>query len=117
MDIPKHERNTILVIERGKRYRRLLEHDELVRSLRHYFGVTYEVKEFGPSMFTKPLTDHIQMFSGAAVVVGPHGAGFANIVFCAEDTGVIEIGFDGSDGMSYQKTNYRWAYTTDIGLC
>jgi len=106
-DKPKQERRTILVIDRGQRYRRLLEHRELVLSLRRSFGESYKIEEFGPSVFNRPLSEHIKMFSSAAVVVGPHGAGFANLVFCAEGTGVVEIGFDGSDIMNLDEMYFQ----------
>jgi len=107
VDKPRRERRTILVIDRGYRYRRLLEHRELVLSLRRDFGKSYDIKEFGPNVFNRPLSEHIQLFSSAAVVVGPHGAGFANLVFCAEGTGVIEIGYDSSDVMSLDEMYFQ----------
>ncbi len=33
----------------------------------------------------------VALFASAAVVAGPHGAGFANLVFCAPGTRVIEV--------------------------
>lgn len=35
--------------------------------------------------------DQIRLFSEAAVVVGPHGAGLSNLVFCAPGTQVLEL--------------------------
>ena len=35
--------------------------------------------------------EHIKLLAGAAVVAGPHGAGFANLVFCAPGARSIEL--------------------------
>ena len=37
------------------------------------------------------VKDQIKLFSSASFVIGPHGAGIGNIVFCKEGTKVIEI--------------------------
>ena len=35
--------------------------------------------------------DQINIFNNANVIIGPHGAGFANLVFCKNSTKVIEL--------------------------
>lgn len=45
------------------------------------------------------LSDAISMFSSADVVIGIHGAGFQNVMFCKPGTTVIHIGSD---------TDYKW---------
>lgn len=35
--------------------------------------------------------EQARLFNSADVIVGPHGAGFANIVFCREKTAIIEV--------------------------
>jgi len=50
-----------------------------------------EVKVFTA---TGGLRDHMKIFHWADVVVGPHGAGFSNLIFCNRDAGVVEIGWD-----------------------
>jgi hypothetical protein len=40
---------------------------------------------------SKPLSAQIQTFHSASVVVGPHGAGLANVLFCQPGTAVIEL--------------------------
>ena len=37
------------------------------------------------------LIDQIALFSEAEAVVGPHGAGFTNLIWCAPDTKVVEF--------------------------
>lgn len=106
-------RRTILLIDRGRRSRYLHEHTALIAALRTlYTPMGYFVLTFGPEDFDSPLSRHIELFNGASVVIGPHGAGFANIVFCAQGTAVIELGFDGSDGMYMDDMYYQLA----IGL-
>ena len=46
------------------------------------------------------------MFNRAAVVC-PHGAGFANLVFCAPGTGVVEIGYDSTEVLSMDEMYYQ----------
>eukprot|EP00960_Hanusia_phi_P077328 768678-Hanusia_phi.AAC.1 len=45
------------------------------------------------------LQKHIDLFHNARTVVGPHGAGFANLVFAKSGTGVIELGWDSKNVM------------------
>jgi hypothetical protein len=86
---------TILIIDRGENARKYVRHAQLVEKLsgsQRIHGFNIEV--FSPSVLNKPLSEHIAIFSRAAVVVGPHGAGFSNLIFCREGTAVIEIGYD-----------------------
>jgi hypothetical protein len=43
------------------------------------------------SLSKVPLSEQIQLFSEARIVVGPHGAGFTNAVFCQEGSILIEF--------------------------
>eukprot|EP00804_Cyclotella_cryptica_P025085 CCRYP_016555-RB/>CCRYP_016555-RB protein AED:0.25 eAED:0.25 QI:37/1/1/1/0.66/0.5/4/725/769 len=40
------------------------------------------------------ITDSVELFRSAAVVVGVHGAALANIAFCTHGSTVIELGFE-----------------------
>ena len=109
-DLPAKSRKSILVVDRGGGARRLTEHRILVEALRKaHEPHGFKVEEFGPAEWKKPLRDHIAIFNRAAVVVGPHGAGFANMVFCAEGTAVIEIGFNGKQGMYMDEMYFQLA--------
>ena len=35
--------------------------------------------------------EQINIFNNAEIIIGPHGAGFANLVFCKKNTKVIEL--------------------------
>jgi hypothetical protein len=37
------------------------------------------------------VDDQIQLFSNAEIIIGPHGAGLANLIFCKPGTTIIEI--------------------------
>lgn len=47
------------------------------------------------------------MFNRAAIVIGPHGAGFSNLIFCREGTAVIELGFDSAEGMQLDEMYFQ----------
>ena len=57
-------------------------------------GIRLEVRALGRG----PLADDAAAFRAARVVVGVHGAGMANIVFCSDDASVVEIGY--TNGMA-----------------
>ena len=46
----------------------------------------------GCRLETMPLADQVALFHRAECVVGPHGAGLTNLLFCRSGTPVIEIG-------------------------
>ena len=64
--------------------RKILNEDEIVPLLarRGFIHVTLEEMS---------LADQIALFSEAEAVVGPHGAGFTNLIWCAPKTKVLEI--------------------------
>jgi hypothetical protein len=99
---------TILIIDRGEDARKYVRHAQLVEKLsgsQRIHGFNIEV--FSPSMLNKPLSDHIAIFSRAAVVVGPHGAGFSNLIFCREGTAVIEIGYDSPEVLQFDEMYFQ----------
>lgn len=64
--------------------RRVLNEDAVIKTLLPY-GFEIIKSE------TLSFQEQIAMFSQAEVVIGPHGAGFSNIVFCDPGTKVLEI--------------------------
>ncbi len=44
------------------------------------------------------MSDQVKLFAGASVIIGQHGAGLSNIMFCSPGTKVVEINIDNSDG-------------------
>jgi capsular polysaccharide biosynthesis protein len=57
-----------------------------------------------------PFADQVKLFRDAEVVVGPHGGGFANLVWCEAGTKVFEI-----FGTSSVRRCY-WSICNALGL-
>ena len=74
--LTNNENKNILVIKRAKGRRSYSEHNLLLKQLD---TVSKHVRIFEGN---STLEDHIQLFDRANVVIGPHGAGFSNLVFC-----------------------------------
>jgi capsular polysaccharide biosynthesis protein len=72
--------------------RGLLNHDRLFHALRKRFR-ELEWRVFTPEM---GVGEMLSLFRNARIVVGPHGAGFANLLFSPQRTGVLEICPSGS---------------------
>ena len=65
--------------------RRLLNEQELFSTVLQPLGFqAYQLSKM-------PFASQISLFAGADIVVGPHGAGLANLVFCKKGTRVIEL--------------------------
>ena len=64
--------------------RRLLNEEELDPILERngFVKVTLEAL---------PIAEQIAIFRGADVIIGPHGAGLTNIMFCRPGTRILEI--------------------------
>lgn len=101
--------NTILIIDRGgNAARRYVRHAQLVEKLKGSQRIPgFDIEVFDPSLLDAPLNVHIAMFSRAAVVVGPHGAGFSNLIFCREGTAVIEIGYDSPEVLQLDEMYFQ----------
>lgn len=68
--------------------------DLTTRPMRNEAAVIQEVERRGFEVVTPgslPLAEQIALFRGANLVVGPHGAGLTNIVFCEPGTIVYEL--------------------------
>jgi hypothetical protein len=74
----------VFVSRRHSKFRRLLNQDEIEHFLKGKgFGIfCLEKMGFG---------EQTRLFSNAKVVLAPHGAGLANLVFCKKQTKVIEL--------------------------
>ncbi|BAZ42354.1 TPR domain protein [Calothrix sp. NIES-4101] len=64
--------------------RRVINEDEVMQVLSPYGFVSY-------SLETMSFTEQIQLFSSAEIIIGPHGAGFTNIIFSQKQPIVIEF--------------------------
>ena len=82
-------RNRLILIRRSRK-RRFKEQREIEAAMKRTaadFNLTYTLFPDDP---TPSLNDTMAMFHSAAVVVAPHGAGLANLLFCAPATYVVE---------------------------
>jgi hypothetical protein len=83
---PKQDRRIFITraMRSSNRVRRLLNHEEIEDiAVRHGFEIICSEK--------LPLAEQVALFSEAAVIAGPHGAGFTNIVFAPPNARVIEM--------------------------
>jgi len=79
-----NRRRRIYLGRRGSRHRQVTNEDEVVRALA---GIGIETCH--PENLS--FLDQIRLFQSADVVIAPHGAALANIVFCPPNTQVAEI--------------------------
>src|SRR5262245_10081331 len=83
--IARPQKRKIYVSRRDARMRRLINEGDLIDLL---------VRRYGFEMLgsqVMPISQQILAFAEADTVIGPHGAGLTNIVFCKKGTAVIEI--------------------------
>eukprot|EP00744_Colponema_vietnamica_P021214 GILI01030262.1.p1 GENE.GILI01030262.1~~GILI01030262.1.p1 ORF type:complete len:476 (+),score=109.42 GILI01030262.1:71-1498(+) len=108
--LPDEQRNRIVVIRRDGGTRRLVNHDALLERLKQVF------KAENIHVFTAagPLSEHVDMFRRAALVIGPHGAGFANLVWCGSGTTIIELGYDSLEVMGLDDMYYKVSRALDL---
>lgn len=87
----KLPRDLVIFVHRaGKSNRQILDHESLYQRLSvlsESFGMKFVVH----GNQTVSVLEQIVMFSRAAVVIGVHGAGLSNIVYCRSKTFLIEI--------------------------
>lgn len=64
-----------------------------------------EAADFTPVVMSKlPVEEQVGLFAGARTIIGAHGAGMANIAFCAPGTRVIELySRDGAGTDAFQR--------------
>ena len=101
---PEAQARPRLYISRASaRTRRIANEPGLLDVLARY-GFT------GVSLETLTFADQVRLFRSAECVIGPHGAGLANLVFCAPGTPVIEI-------LPSKDTNVcYWILSQHVGL-
>lgn len=115
------KRNKVVFIRRtGRRYfhnQTVIE--KVVEMAVRAYNLSYEVFKDNPS---PPLVDMMCMFSAAVMVVAPHGAGFANLVFSEPGTFIIEgVCNRPHTNLFFQRTaqvlGHRWHGIPSTGGC
>ena len=94
-EVPMNDRNLVILLHRGRKQRTLpldLEKEVVAILQRAVVGTPYEVKVYTFSKQEYPTFDTIlDLFNRAAVIIGVHGAGLANLMWAPRCTSVIEI--------------------------
>jgi hypothetical protein len=116
MRIAQEDRRTLVFIKRpGSGWGRGLgNHDEVVRSIE-------ALPPFASSrLFVRifegegSMREQIAVFAGARAVLGPHGAGFSNLMFSEKGTKVVEIGWQGDGGAGRRLDGKQGMWLSDI---
>lgn len=85
---PLQNKKKIILIKRNNR-RILINHNELLYSLKERFKDNYMIEE--ADFDNKTLKEQINMMYDCKILIGPHGAGFTNMFFLNELTQIIEF--------------------------
>lgn len=92
----------IYISRKTASHRRLLNEPEILALLKTYGFQEVDLEEWS-------FLDQVRLFRDAEIIVGPHGSGLANLVFCRAGTRVIElfprVGID-----------YYWRLCEAVGL-
>jgi hypothetical protein len=80
----KYGQNKIYISRLFAKYRKIENEDEIINMLKNKGYGIYHLE----NMLVK---DQIELFSNALIVLGPHGAGFSNILFCPQHTLICEL--------------------------
>ncbi|MDJ0688701.1 MAG: glycosyltransferase family 61 protein [Xenococcaceae cyanobacterium MO_188.B32] len=84
-DLNQHSFSKRVYISRSQASgRRVINEDEVMQILAPHGFVSY-------SLETMSFMEQIQLFSSAEIIIGPHGAGFTNIIFSQKQPTVIEL--------------------------
>jgi capsular polysaccharide biosynthesis protein len=94
LDLNRKKKERIYVSRASAPKRRILNEEELIRTLEPY---EFKAVELG----SMTLAQQAQLFRDAEFVIGPHGAGLTNILF-SNSCGVLEL-FPGACW-----NHYRW---------
>ena len=79
--------NTIkrIYISRSKaKVRRIANENELIKFLEKFGFVALNLEDLS-------IQDQARYFHNAHIIIGPHGSGFANLIFCRPNISIIEI--------------------------
>jgi len=75
-----------ILIYRRENYRKILNHDEVLLMLTHkYPKIEWHVFD------VLPIEKTAELFSKGCVIIGPHGAGFTNMVFAPTGIDIVEF--------------------------
>ncbi len=78
----RHRR--IYISRKNTHHRRVTNEKKIVSILKEYGFISVNLEELS-------FIEQVSLFQNAEVVIGPHGGGLANLVFCSKGTRVIEF--------------------------
>ncbi len=85
----KDAHRSLILIKRSV-HRMFTHHDQILQMLR-VMGSTYNTTiDIFADNPVPPIKTIMQMFNSASMVVGPHGAGFSNVIFANPGTIIVE---------------------------
>ena len=91
-------RSKFALSEKVKPYRKLYLSRSGRRKVKNEAEVREVLKEFGFEILediSRTVEEQIRLFAEAEIVVGPHGAGFTNLLWCQPGTKVMEFFYGG----------------------
>jgi hypothetical protein len=98
------------ITRNDSRSRNVINENELIALLDRFGFTTLSLSGLS-------FEEQVRLFNNAEVIVSPHGAGLANLVFCKEGTKIIEIFSKGWVGTMYydlaQKLGLEYHYQLD----
>ena len=89
--------NNLYISRKDSKFRRILNEEELLNKINNTSLKIVELSKL-------TIQGQVHQFNNSKNIIGPHGAGFANLIFCEEGTNIFEIYDD-----LYVNVNY-WFY-------
>jgi capsular polysaccharide biosynthesis protein len=83
-DLPNKFGDKIFISRQKASYRRITNEDEIFAYLETLGFKRYHLEDLS-------IEDQRILFSNAKIIIGPHGAGLTNLIFCQPGTKVLEI--------------------------
>ena len=112
---PASERDVVVLLSRADmgRRRSLRNQPKLLGALRATLRAQHRLEVYEGSQH-RSLVETAALFSRAALITGPHGGAFLNMVYCAPGTPVVEIGYLQRSPMAYP--SYYHTMARRLGL-
>lgn len=82
--IQNTEPKNIYISRQNAKYRKIINEDELIKILKEYNFTIVNLDEMN-------VIEQIALFKNAQIVIGIHGAGLANLLFCSQNVRVLEL--------------------------
>lgn len=109
---PQSTQTKRIYISRSKACRKVLNEDALIKMLHKYnFQITH-LEELS-------VAEQIKLFNQASIIIAPHGAGLANMIFSKKGTVILELfpQYNQESGLRVLATTLGLDYNYTIGCC